>query len=61
MSIALKMTFTILSVVCLIAFTFIVSFYHMFESNRESMDNYALTASIVLGLLFFIFFRLGVY
>lgn len=60
MSIALKVIFIALAVISLIMFTFVVSFYHMFESNRESMDNYTLVSSVVLGLLFFIFFGLGV-
>lgn len=60
MSIVLKVIFAILAIICLCFTTYVCAFYHMFESNRDAMDNYSLTAAIIFAVLFIVFFRLAV-
>jgi len=60
MGVALQVIFVLLAIACLIVLTHIVAFYHMFESKRDAMDDYTITAIVIFIILFLIFFRLAV-
>ena len=60
MSVVLNTIFALLAMGSLLIDTYIIAFYHMFDSNRESIDDHSTTAVIIFTILFFVFFRLAV-
>lgn len=60
MSVVLKLIFDFLAIMCLYIATFMVVFYHMYDGNREAMDNHAIISVIFYIALFILFFNMGV-
>lgn len=57
MGIVLSVLVVMLSVILLTLGSYIVSFYHAFDSNRPRMDKYVLLTAVVMFGIFFVLMK----
>ena len=58
MNLAVAVVLSLVAMLSLYLFTFLISFYHCFDPNRESFDKYAVMTIVAFALIFCVSFAI---